>query len=173
MRVGAILPATWALEENGSEVTIGRREPITTYGCVGLDLGWLHHPELLEELVHKNGIHDLYRIRLHRAPKMDVSEYARLKAANDQIRVSKSTVISKREFYEVDAMCSFDPHYHELPEFFDDSSSIYIEATLHPWVCVYPNSAAKECETIWNRLNTLFSRYSKNDYRRRFSFDME
>jgi len=173
MRVAKILPAAWTLEENGSEVIIFRREPITKYGCVGLDLGWFHHPELLEKYVQEDGIRALYKIRLRRAAKMDASEYARLKAVNDQIPVSKSTFITNREFYEAEAMRSFDPRYRELPEFFDDSSSIYVETTLHPWECVHPISAAKECETIWNRLHTLFSLYSKDDYRRRFSFSAE
>lgn len=173
MRVGAILPADWTLEENGSEVVIFRREPIAKYGCVGLDLGSIHHPELLEKYVQDYGVRGLYKIRLRRVSKMDAAEYARLKAVNDQIAVSKSTVITNREFYEVDAMQSFDPRYRELPEFFDDSYSIYVETTLHPWECVHPVSAAKECETIWNRLHTLFSRYSKDDYHRRFSFSFD
>lgn len=79
-RVGVILPATWTLEENGSEVIITRREPITRYGCVGLDLRWIRYPELLEKEVQENGVRDLYKIRLRRAPKIDASEYARLKA---------------------------------------------------------------------------------------------
>lgn len=169
-RVGTILPATWTLEENGIEVIISRREPITRYGCVGLDLGWIRHAELLEKYVREYGDTGLYKIRLRRASKMDASEYARLKAVNDEIRVSKRTVIPSREFYEVGAIRSFDPRYRELPEFFDDTSSIYVQTTLHPWECVHPISAAKECHNTWNRLHTLFSLYSKDGHDRSFSF---
>ena len=53
-------------------------------------------------------------------PKVEFAEYSRLKASNDQITVTKATVIQDREFYEHDALRSFDLRYRELPEYYDE-----------------------------------------------------
>jgi|SRR5215813_13563735 len=169
-RIKSILPATWELVENGNEVIIRRKSPITRYDCLCLDLGWMHQPELLDKFVQESGVSADYKIRLHRATKLDTAEYARLLAINDQIRVSRGTVIPPREFYERDAMSSFDPKYRELPEYFDDTSSIYVETTLYPHDCIHPVSTAKEVEDVWKGLNSMFHPYSNNGYSRSFSF---
>jgi len=169
VRIESVLPTDWALEENGQEVIIRRQEPVKTYGCVGLDVNLMRRPDLLKQFVDTNGVTDDYQIRLRREGRLDPSEYSRLKAANNQIIVTKNTVISSRQFYEDDAIRSFDPRYTELPEYYDDSSSIYLETTLHPWECIYPNSVAGECESIRQKLDLLFDRYSKDDYRRALS----
>jgi hypothetical protein len=168
-RVKSVLPPTWALEENSQDVIIRRQEPVTTYSCVGLDVNLLVHPDLLKQFVDTNGAKDDYQIRLRRTAKLDLSEYLRLKAANNQIVVNKGTIISSRQFYEDDAMRSFDSRYRELPEYYDDSASIYLETTMFPWDCIYPNSVAKECEIIRQKLDSLFSRYSRDDYPRTLS----
>src|SRR5215475_3001668 len=169
-RIRSILPATWELAEIGNEVMIRRQSPITRYGCVGLDLGWIHHPELLDQFVQEAGVSADYKIRMRRATKLDTAEYARLLAINEQIPVNKSTVIPPREFYEGDAMRSFDPKYRELPEYYDDTSSIYVETTLHPCECIHPVSTAKEVENVWKDLDSMFHQYSNNNSGRRFSF---
>ena len=79
-------------------------------------------------------------------------------------------MIPGREFYEDDAMHSFDSRYRELPEYFDEASSIYVETTAHPYECMYPRSVAEECDAVRQRFDTLFTRYSKDTYRKQLSF---
>jgi hypothetical protein len=165
-RIGSILPQGWTLQEGGGEVIISRQEPVTWYPCVALDVSLMRREDLFKEFVEKNGRSSDYRIRLRRAARLEPAEYARIKASNDQIVVNKSTMIPKREFFEDEAMRSFDSRYRELPEYYDDSSSIYVETTAGPYDCIYPNSVAKECDDIRERLDSLFSRYSKDSYRK-------
>ena len=138
----------------------GCQEPVTTYSCVGIDAGLLRHPDLLKNDVEKNGISQDYRIRLRFTPRMEFQEYSRLRESNDKIEVTKSTVIPSREFYEDYAMKSFAPAYRELPEYYDEHSSIYLETTVFPWDCLYPDEVAIECENVRKELDSLFKRYS-------------
>ena len=173
LRIASILPQTWVLQESAEEMIIRRQEPITRYSCVGLDVILTRRPDLLKNFVETNGTNGEYRIRLRSVARLDPSEYARLKASNDQIVVTKSTVIPSREYYEEEALRSFDSRYRELPEYYNDSSSIYVETTLHPWECIYPNSVAKECETVRRKLDSLFNRYSKDNNRKMLSYGID
>jgi len=168
--IGAVLPQNWSLNESVGEILVFRKEPITSHGCVGLDLGWARHPELLQKDVEQNGVTQYYKILLRLGPKLDLAEYARLKATNDQIKVTKSTMIQDRDFYENDAMQSFDPRYTELPEYFNDGSSIYLQTTLHPWACIYPPEVARECERVLQTLDSFFTRYPEAEPRRTLSW---
>ncbi len=168
-RVESVLPPNWALQENGQEVIIERKEPITRYTCVAMDISVLRRPDALKEFVNTNGVTDKYQIRLRRAAAIDVSEYRRLKAVNNQIMVTKDTPIPNRKFLEDDAMRSFDSRYRELPEYYDDSYSIYLETNLGSYECIYPNAVAGECEGIRQKLDSLFNRYSSDTYRRALS----
>ena len=159
VRIGWALPQNWRLEESKDQIIIARKEPVRSHGCIGLDLSWLRHPELLQEHVEKYGVTSDYKIRLRIAPRMDLSEYARLDEVNSQIRVTKSTMISNREYFEADAMSSFDPRYRELPDYYDKDSSIYLGTTLHPWECIYPGDVARECKSVLQALDAIFPRY--------------
>jgi hypothetical protein len=172
-RIESALPPNWALEENGQEVIITRKEPITTYTCVAMDIGVLRDSDALKRYVQTDGVTDRYQIRLRRAAAIDVSEFQRLKAVNNQIVVNKSTPVPNRKFLEDDAMRSFDSRYRELPEYYDDSHSIYFETTLGPYECIYPSVVARECEGIRQKLDSLFSRYSSDNYRRTLSRDLD
>ena len=83
--------------------------------------------------------------------------------------VTKDTPIPNRKFLEDDAMRSFDSRYRELPEYYDDSYSIYLETNLGSYECIYPNAVAGECEGIRQKLDSLFNRYSSDTYRRALS----
>lgn len=170
IRIGWALPKNWRLEESKDQIIIARKEPVRIHGCVGLDLSWLRHPELLREDVEKYGVTSDYKIRLRIAPRMDLSEYARLEESNSQIRVTKSTIIPNREFFEDDAMRSFDPRYRQPPEYYDKDSSVYVETTLHPWECIYPGDVARECASVLQSLDSLFSRYPGSRSRRTLSW---
>jgi uncharacterized SAM-binding protein YcdF (DUF218 family) len=166
MRIGAILPGNWDLTENNNEILLVRREQIRSYSCIGLDLSLLKHPDLFKEEVERTGYDEDYKIRLRFTPKISPEEYLRLKEINDRISVNKSTTILTREFYEDDAMRSFDPTYRELPEYYDGQSSVYLETTLFPWDCVYPEEVATECENALKGLDSLFQRYSVSEANR-------
>jgi hypothetical protein len=172
-RIGSILPETWALQDGGVEVIISWKEPVTWYPCVALDANLMRHQDLMKEFIERHGVSGNYRIRLRRADKLEPAEYARIKASNDQIVVNKSTIIPKGEFLEDEAIRSFDPRYRELPEYYDDSSSIYVETTAPTYECIYPNSVAKECVAIRTKLDSLFSRYSKDSYRKTLMYGSE
>jgi hypothetical protein len=159
MRIESVLPRNWELNESNGEIVLFRKEPITVYGCVGLDVDLLRHPDRMKEFIERYGRKQDYKVRLRMIPKVEFAEYWRLKTANDQITVTKSTMIQNREFYEHDAMRSFDPRYQELPEYYDDHSSVFLETTLHPWECVYPNEAAIESENVLHSLDSLFKLY--------------
>ncbi len=169
VRVASALPPDWTLEENGQEVLIGRKELITHYTCVAMDVSVLGRPDRLKQYVATNGVTDRYQIRLRRASPIDVSEYQRLKRVNDEIVVTKATPVPNRKFLEDDAMRSFDSRYRELPEYYDDSYSIYLETNLGPYECIYPTAVARECEGIRQKLDSLFSRYSSSNYQRSLS----
>lgn len=168
-RIESALPPNWSLEENGQEVIIARKEPIRTYTCVAMDVRVLHDPDSLKRYLETKGVTASYQIRLRRAAAIDVSEFQRLKAVNNQIVVTKGTPVPDRKFLEDDAMRSFDSRYRELPEYYDDSYSIYLETTLGPYECIYPGVVARECEGIRQKLDSLFSRYSVDNYRRTLS----
>lgn len=170
MRVGAVLPEDWSLKESNGQIIISRRNPVRTHGCIGLDLSWTRYPELLREDVEKNGVTRDYNIRLRSVSKVDEAEYARLKESNSQIRVTKSTVIQDREFFEDGAMQSFDPRYRQLPDYYDKDSSVYVETTLHPWECIYPGEVARECESVLRALDSLFTKYPEARSRRVLSW---
>ena len=157
IRIGWALPQNWTLEESKDQIIIARKEPVRSHGCIGLDLSWVRHPELLQEDVEKYGVTSDYKIRLRIGPRMDLSEYARLEDVNSQIRVTKSTMISNREFFEDGAMSSFDPRYRELPEYYDKDSSIFFGTTLHPWECIYPGDVARECASVLQSLDSIFT----------------
>jgi hypothetical protein len=166
VRIESVLPPNWALEEKGQEIMIGRQEPITRYTCVAMDVSDLRNSDTLKQYVNANGVTDRYEIRLRRATLINVSEFQRLKAVNDQIVVTKSTPLPNRKFLEDDAIRSFDSRYRELPEYYDGSYSIYLETNLGPYECIYPNAVARECEGIREKLDSLFNRYSSDTYPR-------
>lgn len=172
-RIESALPSNWTLEENGQEVIIARQEPITTYTCVAMDVRVVRDSDALKRYVQTNGVTDRYQIRLRRAAAIDVSEFQRLKAVNNQIVVTKSTPVPNRKFLEDDAMRSFDSRYRELPEYRDDSYSIYLETTLGPYECIYPGVVARECEGIRQKLDSLFIRYSSDNCRRTLGRELE
>ena len=159
VRIGAVLPRNWELNESNGQIVLSRKEALTAYGCVGLDISLLKQPDRMKEMIERSGSKEEYKIRLRITPRVEFAEYSRIKTANERITVTKSTVIENREFFEHDAMRSFDPGYRELPEYFDEHSSIYLETTLHPGECVYPYEAAIECEHVLTSLNSLFRLY--------------
>src|SRR5882672_3399105 len=161
MRIGAVLPGNWELNESKNEIVLVRNEPVRIYSCVGIDLGLLRHPDLFKNYVGNVGENQDYKIRLRFAPKVELQEYSRLKEANEKIKVTKSTSIPSREFYEDDALESFDPAYRELPEYYDEQSSIYLETSRFPWDCVYPDEVAIECENVRKELNWVFKSYAE------------
>lgn len=165
LRIGAVLPGNWDLSENNNEIMIVRKEQIRIHGCIGIDLSVTGDADLFKDFVEKYGDDQDYKIRLRSAPKMGYEEYVRQKAINDQIRLSKDTHIENRDFFEDDAMRSFDPTYRELPEYYDDYSSIYLESTLYPWDCVYPEEVAIDCVNVRKALDTLFQRYDVSETR--------
>ena len=73
--------------------------------------------------------------------------------------MTKGTVIQQREFYEEEAMQSYDPGYRQLTDYYDNDSSIYVESNLHPWECIYPDDVARECQSVLSGLDLIFSRY--------------
>ena len=170
-RIGTVLLQTWALQESRDEVIISRKDSVTWYPCVALDVGMTRDHDRFLEFVERNGVTGNYKIRLRRTAKLDALEYASLKRSNDQIVVTKNTMIpAHREFHEDDVMRSFDPSYRELPEYYDDTSSIYVETTAPVYECIYPNSVAKECDMVRQKLDSLFSRYSKDSYRKTLTY---
>jgi len=166
LRIGAVLPGNWELSESNNEILLVRKEQIRIYGCIGLDVRGLRDADLFKEHVEKVGADQDYKIRLRFTPKINHEEYTRLKEGNDQIRVSKFTQIANREFFEDEAMRSFDPTYQELPEYYDELSSIYLETTLFPWECVYPEEVAIECANVRTQLDSVFQRYSDSKLHR-------
>jgi len=164
-RIAGILPPTWAVQERSSEVIIYRQDPVRLFNCVNLDVSLMRDQDRFKQFVDRNCVTSNYRIRMRRASKLESAEYTRLKALNDQIIVTRGTLISSREFYEDDAMRSFDSRYHELPLYYDGTSSIYLETTVHPYECVYPRAVAEECDKIRLALDSLFSRYSTDSHR--------
>src|ERR1044072_1495024 len=63
-RIESVLPPNWTLEENGQEVIIGRKEPITKYPCVAMDMAVFRRPNGLKQYVDSNGYTGRYHIRL-------------------------------------------------------------------------------------------------------------
>ena len=170
LRIARQLPANWSLEKSGDQIIVSRKEPVRTHGCIGLDLSWTKHPEMLREFVEKYGVTRPYRIRLRLGPKLEVAEYREAYTVNDQISVNKSTVIQNREFYEDEAMRSFDPSYRELPVYFTEDSSIYVETTLHPWECIYPRVDAADCEQVRSTVDSFFVSYPEIMIHKNFSW---
>lgn len=168
--IADVLPPTWSLQERGNEVIVTRNEPVRLFTCVALDNRLPADEERFRQFVDRVSVTGNFRIRMRRAAKVEASEYMRLKSLNDQIVVNKSTVISNREFYEDGAMRSFDSRYHELPQYYEDSSSIYVETTAHPYECIYPQAVAEECDMVRQSLDSLFSRYSKDSSVRKLSY---
>ena len=172
LRVAGVLPPTWVVQERDGEVIITRQDPVRLFVCVAVDVSLLRDEERFKQYVEQVGVRDTYRIRIRRAPKLESLEYFRRKALNDQIVLTKSTLISSREFYEDGAMRSFDARYQELPQYYDDSSSIYLETTAHPYECVYPRAVAEECDMVRQSFDSLFSRYSKDTYVKKLSYGL-
>ena len=166
LRIGAVLPGNWELSESNNEILLVRKEQIRTHGCMCLDIALLRDADAFKDFVDKYGDDQDYKIRLRFAPKVGYEEYARQKEINNQITLSNSTQIANREFFEDDAMRSFDPTYRELPEYYDEHSSIYLETTLYPWDCVYPEEVAIESVNVRRQLDVLFHRYSASEGRR-------
>jgi uncharacterized SAM-binding protein YcdF (DUF218 family) len=160
LRIGAVLPGNWELSESNNEILLVRSQQIRTHGCIGLDISMLGDANRFKEFVDKYGDDQDYKIRLRFAPKMGYEEYLSQKEVNDRIMLSKDTHIENREFFEDKAMRSFDPTYRELPEYYDERASIYLESTLYPWDCVYPEEVAIEGLSLRKELDSLFQRYS-------------
>lgn len=164
-RIAVILPPTWAIQERSSEFIINRQNPVRLFNCINLDASLIRDEERFKQFIDRNGVTANYQIRLRRAAKLESSEYARLKALNDQIVVTRDTLISSRDFYADDAMRSSDSRYHELPLYYDETSSIYVETNVHPYECMYPHAVAEECDSVRLALDSLFTRYSTDTHR--------
>src|SRR5687767_16034650 len=54
-RVRWVLPPNWTLEEHDHELIISRKNPVKSHNCIGLDLSWMRHRELLKQFVDKSG----------------------------------------------------------------------------------------------------------------------
>ncbi len=158
-RVRWMLPPNWSLEEHNQQFIISRKDPVRSHSCVGLDLGWARDRESMRKFIDEWGSDVNYKIRLRLGPRVDLVQHARLKESNSRIRVTKGTVIPQREFYEEEAMQSYDPGYRQLPDYYDNASSIYVESNLHPWECIYPDDVARECQSVLSGLDLIFSRY--------------
>ena len=158
-RVRWVLPPNWTLEEQNQHLIISRKDPMRSHTCGCLDPSWHRHPEMLKQFVDETGSDLNYKIRLRLGPKVDLLEHALLTKSNSRIRLTRGTQISKREFYEAEAMLSHDPTYRQLPDYYDKDLSIYVESNLHPSECIYPREIAKECQSVLNSLDLLFSRY--------------
>ena len=161
MRIGAVLPGNWDLNENNNQIVVFRKEPIWVYGCMQMDIGLFREPSKLKNFIEENGESLDYRIRLRFVPKLALEDYKQIKESNDKIQVTMSTFgrIPYHEFYEHDVSRSFDPTYRELPDYYDDDSSIYYETTRAPGVCIHPGEVAGECESVKKALDSLFQRY--------------
>lgn len=170
MRVKSLLSQNWSLEESYGQIIVSRKDPVRTHGCIGLDLSWTRYPELLREHVEKYGVTRDYKIRLRSGSRVDLAEYARLLESNSQINVTKSTVIKDREYFEDGAMKSFDARYRQLPDYYDKDSSVYLETTLHPWECIYPGEVARECESVLQALDSIFTKYPETKNRQVLSW---
>lgn len=170
LRIAAELPPNWSLEKSGDQIIVSRKDPISTHGCIGLDLSWLRRAEMLREFVEEYGVTRLYKIRLRFGHRLDLAEYHRVNKTNHQIRVNKSTVIQNRDFFEDEAMRSFHPTYREQPIYYTEDSSIYVETTRHPWECIYPPLDARDCERVRLTLDTFFARYPEVEVRKNFSW---
>jgi hypothetical protein len=172
-RIAGVLPPAWTVDErNENELIVRREPPVRMFPCVALDVSLLRDRARYEEFVERNGITGSYQIRLRRTAKLDPAEYIRQKALNDQITVTKSTQISRREFFEDDVMRSSDARYRELPQYYDDSHSVYVQTTVGPYDCVHPRSVAEECDSVRERLDTLFSQYSPEAYRKKVFYGL-
>ena len=158
-RVKWVLPPNWTLEQQNQQLIISRKDPVRSHGCVGLNLSWFRHRELLYEFIDKWGRDVNYKIRLRLGPRVDMIQHAQLTESNSKIHVWKGTTISQREFYESEALQSFDPSYRQLPDYYDKDSSIYVESNLHPWECIHPDAVARECQSVLSGLDLVFSRY--------------
>lgn len=159
LRIQKELPPNWSVEKSSDQIIVSRKDPITSHTCVSLDLNWLKHPELLREFVERTGVTRPYKIRLRFGPKLDLAEYRTAYKVNERIRVTKSTVIGDRDFFEDGAMQSYDPTYRELPIYFTEDASVFVETTLHPWECVYPPADARECEQVRMIVDSFFVSY--------------
>src|SRR5258705_11818686 len=84
LRIAAELPQNWSLEKSGDQIIVSRKEPVRTHGCIGLDLSWIRHPEMLREFVAEYGVTRPYKIRLRFGPRLDFAEYQRVNETNDQ-----------------------------------------------------------------------------------------
>jgi hypothetical protein len=169
-KISGVLPPGWSLQEAGDDITIIRRDPVTLFTCVAMDVAVIRDEQRFRQYIDRNGVPATYRIRLHRGVRLESSEYGRLKAVNDQIVVTKSTEITIREFYADDAMRSYHSSYRELPEYYDDRSSIYVATTVGPYECAYPRIVAEECDNVRRSLDSLFNRYSDDSHRKTLSY---
>lgn len=159
LRLQKELPPNWSVEKSSDQIIVSRKGPITSHTCVCLDLNWLRHPELLQQFVEKTGSTRPYKIRIRVGPKLDLAEYRSAYKVNERIKVTSSTVIENREFYEDAALESYDPTYRELPIYFTEDASVFVETTLHPWECVYPPTDARECEKVRMIIDSFFVSY--------------
>lgn len=160
-RVEWVLPRNWTIEKQNGQIIITRHGPVRSHTCVSLDLSWIRQPELLRKFVEDYGYEGDYKIRLRIGPRVDLVEHARLTESNSKIRVTRNSVISNREFFEEGALRSSDPTYVQLPDYYDEDSSIYVESTLHPWECIYPGEVARECQRVLEGLDLIFARYPR------------
>jgi hypothetical protein len=171
-RIESVLPKNWELTESDGQIIISRKDPITFYTCTGLDVSLFGHPDLWKKYVESLSHQENYKIRLRFTRFVAFAEYARFRASNREIHVTKSTTIQVREFYEDDAIRSFDPRYRELPKYYDERSSIYRETTMGPGTCIYPDEVAIECENVLRSLESFYKLYDEDSERRALSIRM-
>ena len=158
-RVRWVLPPNWTLEQHNQQLIISRKDPVRSHGCIGLDLGWFRHRESLYAFIDKWGTDVNYKIRLRLGPRVDMIQHAQLTESNSKILVTKGTILPHREFYESEALHSYDPSYRQVPDYYDKDSSVYVESNLHPWDCIFPDAVARECQSVLSGLDLVFSRY--------------
>jgi len=150
-KIKSVLPAGWSLKREGKTFQLTRSENLWVYGSMQMDI---RAP--LEEWAKKYGTEVTYTITLRFAPRLPNEQYAQLKqerAPYERILNEGAPTIKEweRGVNEFNA--------RQLPIYFTDRYSIYVEKSDGYLERVYPESAGDECKQVIGSLDRLFHRY--------------
>ncbi len=159
-KVETIIPEGWTLQSKNNEFILSRVEDVRFYNF--MSLGSLDPNGEIKYRVEK-GEAKPYKIKLVITTLMDMNIYSKISKINNKIEVSKGTPIKKSQFYinNYGRLQVYDSNYKELPNYHIDNLSIYCYSTQHPYMAIWPEEVAAECNKVFNSLEKIFNKYKK------------
>jgi len=146
------IPAGWSVSTSNVTIRIQSERDVTLVGRISRPV----MPGGMEELAQRMGQTTKYDVILSFVPRLSTKELEQLRAARDPFeRVLDTGAPSKMDYTK--AQIGYEQH--QVPMFYTDDYSVFIDRPIDRFVEVYPPDAAAQVERLIAALRTVFHEY--------------